>query len=706
MRIIHLLNSITNEYDPCTCYSVGELKDELFPLGKISKSKQKGDVNTAFGAFDIETTTITEGCKNPTGFMYHWQFAIYNGSQMLIIYGRRWEEFTNLLNILQNVYGTGKKQRFVIYVHNLGYEYQFIKDFIGEHKIFASKPHKPMSVRCESGIEFRCSWFNTNMTLENACKNEKGCKHLKAVGDMDYTIKRTPDTMLNNDEFRYCIADVVSLAELIYNRLKNNCDTLNSIPLTSTGYVRREVREACKNDRRYRPNVFLKQCIDETVYTLLKEAGRGGDTHANRFLSGHMLEGLDSYDVQSSYPYSLVTQKFPMSKFQYYGEIDNENEFYNLIDTRACLFNVTFTNIKIKTGCITPYIPVSKCNALRPAVDNGRILESIYLEMTITDIDFKIIEQCYDFEKFTIANMHTAKYALLPDCFRNAVMKYYQTKCELKYNIEHDNGDKANNKYLYAKQKNRLNGCFGMAYTDPCRETVEIDFENGEWSVVPPTIADALEKFYNNRNSFLVYAWGVWCTARSREHLYRLINICKSSHGNTGAPAYWDTDSCKGQNFDDRLIQAENEKIKKICEKTGGFADVNRERFYLGIYEHENKKPIEKFITLGSKKYAYVDETGLHVTVSGVPKETGAKELGTIGNFKIGFVFKHAGMTLYYNQDTIHQITVDGCAFTTASNIGMSESTYTITTTETYAHLIGKEEELSNWKIEKKNQDS
>ena len=88
------------------------------------------------------------------------------------------------------------------------------------------------------------------------------------------------------------------------------------------------------------------------------------------------------------------------------------------------------------------------------------------------------------------------------------------------------------------------------------------------------------------------------------------------------------------------------------------------------------------------------------------PKETGAKELGSIENFKIGFIFQHAGMTLYYNQDIIHQITVDGCTFTTASNIGMVESTYTITTTETYAQLIGKEEELTNWKNEKKKIDS
>lgn len=44
------------------------------------------------------------------------------------------------------------------------------------------------------------------------------------------------------------------------------------------------------------------------VFELLREAFRGGDTHANRFYVGKILENVGSYDRESSYPYELVNK--------------------------------------------------------------------------------------------------------------------------------------------------------------------------------------------------------------------------------------------------------------------------------------------------------------------------------------------------------------------------------------------------------------
>ena len=78
-------------------------------------------------------------------------------------------------------------------------------------------------------------------------------------------------------------------------------------------------------------------------------------------------------------------------------------------------------------------------------------------------------------------------------------------------------------------------------------------------------------------------------------------------------------------------------------------------------------------------------------------KKLGAEELKTIDNFKIGFVFRDAGgMELYYNDNVgIHQETVNGCTFTTASNVAMIDGTYTIGITDEYAELI----KLNNYEI-------
>lgn len=169
-----------------------------------------------------------------------------------------------------------------------------------------------------------------------------------------------------------------------------------------------------------------------------------------------------------------------------------------------------------------------------------------------------------------------------------------------------------------------------------------------------------------------------------------MINVTQSKNSG-GHCIYVDTDSSKCVGADPKEIEKLNDKIIKLADATGAFYDLNGTRYYLGICERENSKPIKKFKTLGAKKYCYVDaDEKLHVTISGVSKKDGAKELQTIDNFKPGFIFEKAGgSTLYYNDEDIHSITIDGCSMTTAGNIGIVDSTYKIGITGEYAELIG-----------------
>ena len=141
--------------------------------------------------------------------------------------------------------------------------------------------------------------------------------------------------------------------------------------------------------------------------------------------------------------------------------------------------------------------------------------------MTVTDIDWEIIKKQYTWDSFAVTDMCVAKYDYLPECLTNCIREVYKDKCKLKYEIEQAEGageDAGDKPYLYAKTKNRLNGIFGMMYTDPVKEENTLN-ENGEWVVNTPDTAEALAKFYRSRNSFLYYAWGVICTARARKHL-------------------------------------------------------------------------------------------------------------------------------------------------------------------------------------------
>ena len=665
------------------------------------KKKPKYLVYT-FATFDIETTTIASDTDTPYGYMYHWQMDVGG----YVVTGRRWEEWVKFMLKLVEIFKTDETRNFVVYIHNEAFEFQFIRDFLNAHfggfHVFAAQRRKPIYVTTGNGIQFRCSYKLTNMSLEKAVQNELGVIHCKAAGDLDYRVIRTADTPLDDTEYGYCVSDVVALYELIERRLINERDNLESVPMTSTGYVRRDCRNSCRKDEDYREE-FLKQEMTESVYKLLMEAGRGGNTHANRFMSGRVWHEVDSFDVASSYPAQMFLRKFPVSKFTPYGEIESMTELDGLLSEYACLFRVIFTGLEVRDNIGMPYIAISKATAHSKHVtlDNGRVLSVInredrendrgFISLTLTDVDFQIIKEQYTWDEMSISDFHIATYGYLPEALLSQVMAYFRAKTELKDKIKEaeESGDEeeaANLAYLYAKSKNRLNGIFGMCYTNPVHNVISIN-EEGEWIEEAPEIAEALKKFWKSRNSFLVYAWGVWITAWSRKHLEDLFNALGQDK-----VIYGDTDSGKAVDVDISKIDALNAKVMELADKRGAYCDYNGTRYYMGVYEHENKIPIAKFKTLGAKKYVYEDEKGLHVTISGVNKKTGAKELGSIDNFVPGFIFKEAGgLTLYYNdaEQGIHQITVDGCTMTTASNIGMVDSTYEIGITSEYAELIG-----------------
>ena len=126
--------------------------------------------------------------------------------------------------------------------------------------------------------------------------------------------------------------------------------------------------------------------------------------------------------------------------------------------------------------------------------------------------------------------------------------------------------------------------------------------------------------------------------------------------------------------------------------------DESIKRFTLGTWDNDGNYRL--FKTLGAKKYCYhknkVDKkTGINknifeITVSGMSKSKGAKAVHCIKNFEIGRTYSDIGRTTsWYNDVKPHKITIEGCTFTTASNIGVLETTYTLGVTNEYWDLIG-----------------
>lgn len=655
---------------------------ELPLLGKLlqCKDSKKRGVNYLQipCAFDIETTNIykreADGTlltePRPFSFMYHWQFCIDDA----VCFGRTWEEFQELLKALEIRMNLSYKNRLVIYVHNLPFEWNFMNRFIDYAEGFFKEERKPLKILTKGGVEFRCSYALSNMSLNKFCENE-GAVYYKLDGEaFDYDKIRTPQTTLTEYEESYCYNDVRGLCECIASRLR--FDSLGTIPMTSTGYVRRDLRAAVKGDKKYRES-FRNNALTPELYTLCREAFRGGDTHANLNYSNQIVHNVTSKDITSSYPASMMMNLYPQTQF-----FKMNVSTFNNMDTSdyALLMEVRFINIKYTGSCGIPYIPRSKCRAYTPdkVIDNGRILWASMIECVLTDIDYEIIKKEYSYDDIFIKDIYASRYAPLSDKIKNTVMDYYKGKTLLKGDSEHV--------YEYNKKKNSLNSTYGCMVMRIDQELTEYDSISHEYNSTQPALEDILAKFYKSYNSFLSYQHGVWITANSRKRLREMLWKVGSD------VIYCDTDSIKYVGDHENDFQEKNKQIIKEAEAAGAYAETKSGKIkYMGVWDDDGT--YEEFKTLGAKKYVYSENGIIHSTIAGVSKKAGQKFFGTNGldAFKIGNVIPDSGhLTAFYNDDNIHQITIKGCTFTTASNVALIDNTYTIGVTDEYLDLLEK----------------
>ena len=191
-------------------------------------------------AFDIETTLLPD-IKQSIMYIWQWQF----GNDYTVI-GRTWEEFTELQKAVKASLPSG--YWLVVYVHNLSYEFQFLKGIypFTPDQVFAIASRKVLKCDMYDCFEFRCSYRLTNMSLKQFT-SKMNVEHVKLSGDdFDYSLTRYPWTPIEGDELQYCVNDVLGLVEAVDALMARDKDTLQTIPLTSTGYVRRNAKRAMR----------------------------------------------------------------------------------------------------------------------------------------------------------------------------------------------------------------------------------------------------------------------------------------------------------------------------------------------------------------------------------------------------------------------------------------------------------------------------
>ncbi|MFW3388156.1 UNVERIFIED_CONTAM: hypothetical protein RF648_19395, partial [Kocuria sp. CPCC 205274] len=192
--------------------------------------------------FDIETTSQTVG-DTKVAHMYIWMIGL--GHNNGVYYGRTWEEFVETMELISRTLNLGKNKRLVVYVHNLAYEFQFMRKLLEwEDSPFSIDERKPIKALCTLGIEFRDSYILSGMSLAITAKNLVKHKVKKMAGDLDYSKPRHHETPLTSEEMGYCENDIVIITAYIDEQI-SQYGSICKIPATNTGRVREKMRDNC-----------------------------------------------------------------------------------------------------------------------------------------------------------------------------------------------------------------------------------------------------------------------------------------------------------------------------------------------------------------------------------------------------------------------------------------------------------------------------
>lgn len=597
-------------------------------------------------SFDIETTSFYRDTDGNTynyeqyaklgvklekcSIMYVWQFGI-NG---FIIMGSTWHEFTQMCSEIVRTLCLCKDKKLIIYIHNLSYEFQFIRTLFEWEKVFSIDVRKPLYATTKGGLEFRCSYLLSGYNLAKLGEQLQKYKCAKLVGDLDYTLIRHNETPLTTKEIMYCVNDIRVVMNYIQEQIEQY-KLITRLPLTKTGFVRKHCRKNMLQKRVNGKSARNWECINLihslTInglheFNMLQRAFSGGFTHANANHVDDICKDVASYDFTSSYPYVMVSEKFPMSKGVRVTP-RNMKEFSYYIKNYLCIFDVEFTDIFASELQDNP-LSVSKCYIKKDVVENnGRVVCAAQICTTLTNIDYNVIKVFYKWGKIRIGTMYIYKADYLPTEFINTILDLYESKTKLK--------GVQGKEVEYLNSKEMLNSCYGMCVTNPLRD--EFTY-TGQWdtnTLTETEKTEMLQNYNDSKNRFLFYPWGVFVTAYARRNLFTAIYEAKQDY------IYSDTDSIKLQNanthkkYFDTYNNVVYNKLKAACkyhkipfekcapETIKGITKI------LGVWDYEGT--YTRFKTLGAKRYMVEEENALYVdgksykyslTISGVNKKT------------------------------------------------------------------------------------
>ena len=573
-----------------------DLKMSDLPKSKIYSHSKYMNIGAGF---DIETTKIPD---EKLSTMYVWQFALGE----LTVIGRTWEEFRKFLQMVSENYGLNNKCRLLCYIHNMTFEWSFIKNqlswnYDSKHKqfeVFGTDERNIIKACTNTFIEFRDSAILTQMPLWKLAESfDTGLEKLK--GDLDYRELRHSNTPLTNEELAYCINDVQILSRFFETYIRPFYLAKHiEIPLTCTGIPRGEMKRKFKampkaKREAMRRNILYCQPSEEDYCKMIKWLLRGGYVHSNVALTRTFFMGCDMRggDKKSSYPASALQNNFPW-------KFTNESPewFYKYgtdkrkLKTWAFWGKFTFTNLRSKTphSLESSNKIITEESKLDTAIwDNGRLRYGEVVTVYLGEQDFLNYCDLYRWDKVECNELQISRKGPLPQYVKDCFLEFFY----LKETLEKDSIN-------YRVSKSKLNALYGLMIQKLIAVCQSFNPDTG---MMDPS--DEQRSYHELiKNAILLPQWGCWVAMYSRRAIVKFLTADKLAYDDL----YNDTDSLYVRNWEanKRYFEFENDRLRRI-NRTMYTGSYPKEIFKdLGCIMDDSGK-IFKYKTLGCKRYMY-----------------------------------------------------------------------------------------------------
>lgn len=579
-----------------------------------------------FLVLDIETSTLydDDGVTPKAVWLAYGYLKFYdiNFNTIKKWYFREWNELEETLAKVSLKYNGYK---ILCFAHNLGFEFDFlIKNISLPKQILSNSTHNIISGVLENypNIEFRCSYQLTNYSLSK-------------LGDMvnlpklesDYRCIYPQDEVTEEEKY-YCERDVDIVAKYVVEVLLPEYKKLFDIPFTKTGRVRKTFNDFYKQ---YCNNPRWDLMPDENCYQAMLDSFMGGITISNPLFTDMELKNVHSYDITSSYPYAMLKEKFPTTIMRLETF---DNSYINKCD--FWIAKIKFKNINSKY--LWQWLSISKLNDFSADCRffNGKLIHGKEVIKTLTNIDFELLCQTYDFDEFEVLEFYPLLEAdYLPKPYIETIKYYSQKKYTLKNELKkYDENDEKRQEMEreYMLSKNDFNSIYGMSVQKLMTPEYYVD-EKFQWhEKKKPYKKDS--KKHMKRN----FLFGIFITAYARRNLIRaIIKNCPLTF------VYCDTDSIKFIGKNDFIDT--NERLQEPYINIPSLSK-------LGTFDYETT--YEEFKTFGAKKYCYKHGNEYKLVVAGLPKikkDGSGYDIKSLSDFYCGKLFENCKLGKKYITD-------------------------------------------------------